>query len=102
MVFHLALNTAGIAAQSAPAAMLLTAMQAITAQLGSVSPRQIMQAADARAPIRACPSPPIFQKRILNAGVTARETHSSMAMFCSSTQNLRGVPKEPLKMAAYT
>ena len=34
------------------------------------------------------------------AGVTASDTHSSMAMFCSSTQTRRLVPKEPAHMAA--
>ncbi len=57
-----------------------------------------MQAAVARHPARICPSPPMFQKRILNAGVTARETHSSMAVFCSVTQMRREVPKAPFSM----
>ena len=34
------------------------------------------------------------------AGVTASDTHSSIAMFCSSTHILRGVPKEPFQIAA--
>ena len=42
----------------------------------------------------------MFQKRIWNAGVTARETHSKMAMFCSSTQILREVPNAPSSMEA--
>ena len=58
-----------------------------------------MQAAAASAPARAWPSPPRFQQRMRKAGVTASDTQSSIAMFCSSTQNLRLVPKEPSKMA---
>ena len=37
-------------------------------------------------------------ERILKAGVTARDTQSSMAMFCISTHILRGLPKEPFQM----
>ena len=74
-------------------------MQTMTAQLGSLPGSRIMQAAAARPPISAWPSPPRFQQRMRKAGVTARETHSSMATFCSSTQTLREVPKEPLKIA---
>ncbi len=59
-----------------------------------------MQAAAASAPMSACPSAPRFQQRMRKAGVTASDTHSSIAMFCSSTQNLRVVPKEPFQMAA--
>ena len=69
-------------------------------QLGSFPGSRIMQAAAARPPIRAWPSAPRFQQRMRKAGVTARETHSSMEMFCRSTQILRGEPKEPLMMAA--
>ena len=87
-------------AQIAPARMLVTAMQTMTAQLGIFPGSRIMQAAEASAPIRAWPSAPRFQQRMRNAGVTASETHSSIAMFCSSTQNLRLVPKEPFQMAA--
>ena len=87
-------------AQTAPARMLAKHMQTMTAQLGSLSASRIMQAAAPRPPMSACPSPPRFQQRMRKAGVTARETHSSIAMFCSSTQNLRVVPKEPLMIAA--
>ena len=44
----------------------------------------------------------MFQKRILNAGVTAREMPSRMATFCHVTQLLRTVPKAPLRMVPYT
>lgn len=44
----------------------------------------------------------MFQKRILKAGVTASAIQRSIAIFCSSTQTLRGEPNEPLKMVAYT
>ena len=59
-----------------------------------------MQAAVARPPMSTWPSPPMFQKRILNAGVTARETQSSMAMFCNRIQIFLVVPKAPLIMVA--
>ena len=58
------------------------------------------EAAAASAPARACPSPPIFQKRILNAGVSARAMQSSIAVFWRSTMNLRLEPKEPSMMVA--
>ena len=87
-------------AQTAPARMLVTIMQRMTSPLDSLPESRIMQAADARQPIRAWPSPPRFQQRMRKAGVTASDTHSSMAMFCSSTQMRRLVPKEPAHMAA--
>ena len=59
-----------------------------------------MQAAVARQPIRTCPSAPIFQNRILNAGVTAREIPSRTAKFWKVTHVLRAVPKAPLKIVA--
>ena len=87
-------------AQMAPAAMPATAMMTMSSQFGTLSPMRIMQAATASAPARTWPSAPMFQKRILKAGVTAREMHSSMARFCSSTQVRRAVPKAPSNMAA--
>ena len=86
-------------AQMAPARRLVTTMQRMMAQLGSLPGSRIMQAAAARPPMSAWPSPPRFQQRMRKAGVTARDTHSSMAMFCSSTQSLRVVPKEPCQIA---
>ena len=47
-----------------------------------------------------CPSAPIFQNRILNAGVTAREIPSSTARFWNVTQVFRAEPKAPLKIVA--
>ena len=99
-VFQWALKKPGIAAQIAPAAMLDTIMQRMIAQLGSTFRRQIMHAAHASAPASTCPSAPMFQKRILNAGVTASEMHSSTARFWNSTHVLRAVPKPPSRMAA--
>ena len=59
-----------------------------------------MQAAVARQPMSTCPSAPIFQNRILNAGVTAREIPSSTARFWNVTQVFRAEPKAPLKIVA--
>ena len=100
LVFNLALKKAGTKAQMAPAAMPATASMMMSSQPGTESPMSIMQAATASAPARTWPSAPMFQKRILNAGVTAREMHSSIARFCSSTQVLREVPKAPSNIAA--
>ena len=94
-MFHLALKKAGRKPQTAPAAMLATIMQRITAPLDILSARQIMQAAVARPPMSTWPSAPMFQKRILKAGVTAREMPSRMARFCRVIQVLRAVPKAP-------
>ena len=80
-MFHLALQIAGMPPQIAPASMEAKTMMTISSQLGILSPSKIMQAAVARPPMRIWPSPPTFQKRILNAGVTARDTTSKMAMF---------------------
>ena len=100
MVFHLALKNAGRKPQTLPAAMAATRETRISAALGSLSPRQIMQAAVARHPMSTWPSAPMFQKRILNAGVTAREMPSSTARFWNVTQDFRAEPKAPLKMVA--
>ena len=78
--------------------MLATIMQRITMPLDRVSARQIMQAAVARPPMRTCPSAPMFQKRILKAGVTAREMPSRMARSWAVIQVRRAVPKAPSKM----
>ena len=78
-VFHLALKKAGMRPQTPPAAMLVTSIVTMSSQLGRTSRRTIMQAAVARQPAIIWPSPPMFQKRILKAGVTARETQSSIA-----------------------
>ena len=74
--------------------MLATTITGITAHCGTTFGRRIMQIAEAILPARIWPSPPRFQKRILNAGTTARETLSSMAMFWNSTQVRRGVEKD--------
>ena len=99
-MLNFALKKAGIPAQIAPASRLVMIMQRMTAQLGSLFVSVIMQAAEARPPIRACPSAPRFQQRMRKAGVTASDTHSSIAIFCISTQNFLVVPKEPFQMAA--
>ena len=87
-------------AQIAPASTPATAMTTSSSALGSLSARQIMHAAAARPPASTCPSAPMFQKRILNAGVTASEMHSKMARFCSRIQTLRGEPNAPLSIVA--
>ena len=40
----------------------------------------------------------MFQKRILNAGVTASEMPSRTARFWNVTQDFRAVPNAPWKM----
>ena len=94
LVPHFALKNAGTKPHSAPAAILQTIMTGISAPFGNASRRQIMQAVVASAPASICPSPPRFQKRILNAGTTARDTLSSMAIFWRSTQVRRCEEKE--------
>ena len=101
-VFHLALKMAGMTAQTAPAAMPAITMSTMSRPLGSLPPRQIMHAAAARPPASTWPSAPMFQKRILNAGVTASEMHSRMARFCPRIQILRGEPNAPLNMVPNT
>ena len=49
-----------------------------------------MQVVVARQPIRVCPSAPMFQKRILNAGVTAKEIPSKTATFWHGDPDLAG------------
>ena len=100
-VFHFALKNAGMNAQIAPAATPAIAMMTMSSQFGTESPMSIMQAATASEPASTWPSAPMFQNRILNAGVTASDMHSNIARFCSETQVLRFVPKAPLNIAAY-
>ena len=89
------MKNAGIRPHIAPASRLETNIVTMSSQFGITSRSVIMQAAVARQPAIICPSPPMFQKRILNAGVTASETHRSMATFCSRTQMRLEVPKAP-------
>ena len=53
------------------------------------------EAAEASPPASTCPSAPIFQNFILNAGATATETHKSIAIFCPKLQRRLLVPKAP-------
>ena len=82
----------------APASSAAAKEMRISSPLDTLPPSRIMQAVVARQPISVCPSAPMFQKRILNAGVTAREIPSSTATFCHVTQLLRAVPKAPLRI----
>ena len=82
-------------AQTAPAATAAQTMITISRPLGSLPPSRIMQAAVARPPMSTWPSAPMFQKRIRNAGVTAREMQRRIARFCSRIQTRRVVPKAP-------
>ena len=59
-----------------------------------------MQAAVARAPIRICPSPPRFQKRMRKAGVRASEIHKRIATSFPRIQIRLLVPKAPENMVA--
>ena len=70
----------------------------MSSAFGTLSPSRIMQAAQARPLMSTWPSAPMFQKRIRNAGVTAREMHSRIARSWNSTQVFRAVPKAPLNM----
>ena len=44
-----------------------------------------------------CPSAPVFQNFILNAGVTATEMQSSIATFCAVLQ-MKSLPNAPFIM----
>ena len=102
MVFQRALKTAGITAHTAPASIEVTAMTISMSQFGRRSPMNIIHAAEARPPMRAWPSAPMFQNRILNAGVTASEMQRSIAMPWSSDQRRRSVPKAPSNIVVKT
>ena len=91
---------AGITVQTMPAPTAKTTIIGMSAASGSLSPQAIMQPAVASAPMSTWPSAPMFQKRILKAGVTARAMHRSMAVFCRVIQILRDEPKLPSIMAA--
>ena len=80
LVLNFALKNAGMPAQSAPVTTEAITMQAMSAPFDIVSPSSTMQAAAAIAPASTCPSAPRFQQCILNAGVTAREIMSKIAV----------------------
>ncbi len=84
----------------APATMLAMTVTRSSTGVGSLSPKKIIQAAVARPPMSACPSAPVFQKRIRNAGVTASEMQSRIATLCMRFQRRRLVPTAPLIMVA--
>ena len=74
----------------------------IITTVGTLPSSRIMQAVVARQPTRVWPSAPMFQKRILKAGVTAREMPSRTATLRKVTQIRREVPNAPERMVPYT
>ena len=67
----------------------------------NITAAQNITKAVASPPIRVCPSAPVFQNRIRNAGVTAREIHNRMEISWIVTRVLP-FPNAPLTMVAYT
>ena len=53
-------------------------------------------------PISICPSAPMFQNRILNAGARPMPMHNSIAMSRRLTHVRLFVPKLPSNIASYT
>ena len=87
---------AGKKPHRAPAPTLTTSIMRSISQLDlMVLPRVIITVAQANAPAMTWPSAPMFQNRILKAGVTAREMPNRIASFWNRTQVLRSVPKAP-------
>ena len=82
----------------APASSAAAREITISSAWGTLPPSRIMQVVVARQPMRVCPSAPMFQKRILKAGVTAREMPSSTATLRKVTPMRREEPKAPLRM----
>ena len=66
-----------------------------SSQFGRDPLKRIITAAAPKHPIRACPSPPRFQKRIRKAGARAREMIRRVARSCPINQTFRTVPKFP-------
>ena len=58
-----------------------------------------MMAADTQPPMRTCPSAPMFQNRILNAGVRPMATQSRIRESRIVTQVRLVVPTAPEKIA---
>ena len=90
----------GLADLIVEACIRISGETGIRTALGRVSPITIIQAAVPSAPIRICPSPPRFQKRMRKAGVRAREIHRSMATSFPRIQIRLVVPKAPANMVA--
>ena len=101
LVFQCALKNAGITPQIMPAIIEAMNISGSSSQPGSVL-ALIISAADAIAPTRICPSAPMFQKRILKAGVRPMATHKSTSASRMVTQVRRGVPIAPSITPIYT
>ena len=93
-----ALQTAGMSAHSAAVSPAIRAVAGMKTASGMFGARKIMQISVASPPMSTCPSAPRFQKRILNAGVTASAMQSRMATFWASSQMRRLVPNAPVHM----
>ena len=102
MVLYLALKYAGIIPHTRPATILHIIITAKRANVGIESPAYLITAAVAIPPTSICPSAPIFQKRILNAGVIARDTASSIIVSLNVFHVLLEVPIAPSIMPIYT
>ena len=79
LVFHLALNAAGIAAQTAPMSMDARPIMISSGAEGHLLPKLIAKNAAAIAPIVICPSAPMFQNFIRKHGARASAVPSSGA-----------------------
>ena len=70
--------------------------------MGRESPQQRITAAVAMPPTRICPSAPMFQKRILKAGVIASAIASRIIVSRRVFQVRLPVPMAPSTMLRYT
>ena len=70
--------------------------------VGRASPKYIMMPAVTIPPTRTCPSAPMFQNFILNAGASATDIHKSTMVSLMVIHILLFEPKAPLNMETYT
>ena len=94
-VLYCALNIAGIIPHTIPATILTTIITAKSPGPFIVAPIYLITAAVAIPPTSICPSAPMFQNFILNAGVIASETARSIIVSRSVFQTRLLVPIAP-------
>ena len=102
LVFQRALNTAGIRPQMPPPTAPAINITNISRPDGMLSAQNSAKYDANIAPIRICPSAPIFQNRILNAGASASAVPRSGIAIFSIPILAVPVARDPFAISAYT
>ena len=101
-MFQYALNTAGIKPHRPPAITLVRNITRKSTGVGRLAPHFTITMAVARPPTNTCPSAPMFQKCILNAGARAIPMQSRVTRSRIAQEKRILVIKVPLNITTYT